>query len=263
MLAYKKYTCKYKAQDGIALIMLHGFLCGGDLFAPNIKTLSKSILSKSINIITIDLPGFAKSNLVTTPNSIYEIALQVIQTIKQLKISRYHLLGHSMGGMVALQMALLDSHKIKKLILYATNSSGNLPERFESFDKTKEKFIKNGIAATRYNCCKTWFQKGDKDKYFKNCLECGGEISIKNIINALEAMKSFDLDEQINKINNDTLIIAAAKDRTYAPHRLQKLHQKIHNSKFIIFENCYHNAHLEKQNSFNKTIIDFFSKSLL
>lgn len=95
MLAYKKHACEHKEKDGILLIMLHGFLCGGDLFAPNIPA-----LSKAINIITIDLPGFAKSNLLTTPNSIYKIALQVIQTLKQLKISRYHLLGHSMGGMV-------------------------------------------------------------------------------------------------------------------------------------------------------------------
>ena len=111
------------------------------------------------------------------------------------------------------------------------------------------------MAKTKYNICKTWFKKGDKDRYFKDCLGCGGKISIENITHALEAMESFNVSEQTHKIHNDSLIIAAANDRTYALHHQQTLHQKIHNSKLITLKNCYHNAHRHQSTKFVFNIV--------
>ena len=250
MLAYRRYG----KQNSIPLVMIHGFLCGGQLFHPNIK-----YLSQYIDIITIDLPGFAESNHVISPSSIKEIATQVMETIELLNIEKYYLLGHSMGGMVVLQMAILDQNKIAKLIPYATNSNGNLPERFESFEQSKQRFIDDGIEKTKRYLCSTWFKQGEQAQYFKDCIRYGGEIALDTIFNALDAIKSFDVSDQLDLITTKTLVLAAEQDRTYALHHLKKLAQNLPQAELKILDRCYHNAHLENPQNFNQLILDFIN----
>ena len=250
MLAYQQY-CKHKNE--LPLVLVHGFLCSGDFFSPNIKH-----LRKYRNIITIDLPGFGQSATQKGVASISEMAQQVLTTLDKLSYPKFHLLGHSMGGMVALQMGLTASQRIASLILYATNSDGDIRERFETFAETQIRLRQN-LTLAKQHICATWFCDGEKHKHFPLVLNCSDVVNLQTAIDAIEAMRNFNMTKQIATLSIPTLVVGAEKDRTYSPHIIRTLHTNIPQSQIRILKNCAHNAHLESETEFNKILLDWLT----
>ena len=48
-----------------------------------------------------------------------------------------------------------------------------MPGRFETVERSRENFKKNGLEITAKNITKTWFIKGEEAKYFDICIDAG------------------------------------------------------------------------------------------
>jgi pimeloyl-ACP methyl ester carboxylesterase len=185
------------------------------------------------------------------------MARSILDTIDQRGIGKFHLLGHSMGGMIVQEMTKLAGDKVEKLICYGTGPRGNMPERFETIDQSRERLKTEGLINTAHRIAKTWFVKEDKADHFDLCLKAGKLTSLKAADAALEAMKKWSGLENLKNIKNKTLIIWGDKDRAYNRNQVDTLNENIIDSNLIIFEGCSHNVHLENPQKFNKTISDF------
>ena len=234
------------------LIMVHGFLGSSIMWEPQIEE-----LKKYYRVITPDLPGFGYSNKVTPCNSINSMAKSILDVIDHLGINKFHLLGHSMGGMIVQEMTKLAGDKVEKLICYGTGPRGNMPERFETIDQSRDRLKIEGLTNTAHRIAKTWFVKEDKAKHFDLCLKAGKLATLEAADFALVAMKNWDGLENLKNIKNKTLIIWGNKDRAYNRNQVDTLNEKITDSNLIIFEGCSHNVHLENSDKFNKTVRDF------
>ena len=73
---------------------------------------------------------------------------------------------------------------------------GEMPDRFETMDESRNNLKKIGLEAAAKNIAKTWFILGEKAKYFDLCIQAGKETSVEAVDNALVAMKKY------NGINN-------------------------------------------------------------
>ena len=237
---------------GFPLVLVHGFLGSSKMWKPQID-----FFKDHFRIITPDLPGFGKSNKAKSHNSIQSIANLLINCLEEKKIHKFHLLGHSMGGMVVQEMAKKVGDKISKLVCYSTGPRGEMPGRFETVDESRENLQKSGLETMARNIAKTWFIKGEKAKYFDVCIETGKQTSMEAVDNSLVAFKNWNGVDTLKNIKNKTLIIWGDQDKSYNFEQVQTLEKNIENSKLIIFKNCAHNVHLEQPDQFNKTIKDF------
>ena len=237
---------------GFPLVLVHGFLGSSEMWKLQINS-----FKNNFRVITPDLPGFGKSNKVASLSNIESIASLLLDTLKKKKIDKFNLLGHSMGGMIAQEMAKKSGDKISKLICYSTGPRGEMPGRFETIEQSRENLKKNGLKITAKNIAKTWFIKGEEAKYFNICIEEGKKTSIKSADNPLLAFKNWNGFNSLKKIKNKTLIIWGDQDRSYDLNQIQDLKKNIKNSKLIIFNNCAHNVHLEEPKKFNQTIKEF------
>ena len=237
---------------GFPLVLVHGFLGSSKMWKPQID-----FFKDHFRIITLDLPGFGKSSKAKSHNSIQSIANLLINCLEEKKIHKFHLLGHSMGGMVVQEMAKKVGDKISKLVCYSTGPRGEMPGRFETVDESRKNLQKNGLETTAINIAKTWFIKGENAKYFDVCIETGKQTSMEAVDNSLVAFKNWNGVDTLKNIKNETLIIWGDKDKSYNFEQIQTLEKNIENSKLIIFKNCAHNVHLEQPDQFNKTIKDF------
>lgn len=96
------------------IVLLHGKNFNGAYFEEMANILSK----KGYRVIIPDQIGFGKS---TKPQS-YQYSFQTLaenthSLLQKLEIKQYHLLGHSMGGMLATRMSLMYPDEVKKLFL--------------------------------------------------------------------------------------------------------------------------------------------------
>jgi pimeloyl-ACP methyl ester carboxylesterase len=237
---------------GFPLVLVHGFLGSSRMWGPQID-----FFKNYFRVITPDLPGFGKSNKAKSHNNILSMANLLLDCLKEKKIDKFYLLGHSMGGMIVQEMAKKGGDKILKLICYSTGPRGEMPGRFETVDQSRENLKKNGLEITAKKIAKTWFIKRENAKYFNICIEAGKQTSMEAADNALIAFKNWNGIDTLKNINNETLIVWGDKDKSYNLEQIQTLEKNIEKSKLIIFKDCAHNVHLEKPDQFNNAIKGF------
>ena len=185
--------------NGFPLVLVHGFLGSSKMWKPQID-----FFKDHFRIITPDLPGFGKSNKAKSHNSIQSIANLLIHCLEEKKIYKFHLLGHSMGGMIVQEMAKKIGDKISKLVCYSTGPRGEMPGRFETVDESRKNLQKNGLETMARNIAKTWFIKGENAKYFDVCIETGKQTSMEAVDNSLVAFKNWNGVDTLKNIKNET-----------------------------------------------------------
>ena len=226
--------------------MQHGFLGGGGYFAPQM-----AVLGKSFDIIAPDLPGFAGSSTEPAVNSIKAFSEAQVGLFDDLGISQFQLLGHSMGGMVALQTALDHPDRVSALVLYATNCSGYLPGRFETFEETERRAEAEGVEVLARRITATWFVDEGAAPMYPFCLESGRGAHKDAVIGALSAFQTFDVTDRLPELKSPTLIIAGDRDRSYGLKGLVQLATNIPGAELHIIAGGAHCVHLEEPEQFN------------
>jgi pimeloyl-ACP methyl ester carboxylesterase len=146
---YKNTKISYSdTGKGTAVVLLHGFLENKtmwDDFVPE--------LSQKNRIITIDLLGHGETESLGYIQTMEENADMVHDVLSKLRIRKTILVGHSMGGYVALAFAELYPEKMKGLVLLNSTSKEDSSERKKNRDraikavkKDYETFIRLSIA---------------------------------------------------------------------------------------------------------------------
>ena len=120
--------------SGATLVLVHGFLGSSDMWGPQIE-----FFKDDFRVIVPALPGFGKSSAVNPCDSIESMAKVILNLLEKKEIKNFNLLGHSMGGMIVQEIAKIAGEKILKLICYGTGPRGNIPGRFETIDRSREK----------------------------------------------------------------------------------------------------------------------------
>lgn len=106
-----------EAGEGPAVVLLHGFLESSWMWKDIV-----SFLKKRHRVVCIDLPGHGKSDCIGYVHSMDEMAEAVYAVLSKLKLRRVHMIGHSMGGYVALAFAERWPDYLKKLVLYQSTA---------------------------------------------------------------------------------------------------------------------------------------------
>ncbi len=95
------------------LVLLHGFMENLSIWDDMIPS-----LSEMFRLIKIDLPGFGKSEVVAEIQTSEIMADEVKKVTDELDLQEFHLLGHSMGGYIALAFAEKYPANLKSLTLF-------------------------------------------------------------------------------------------------------------------------------------------------
>jgi 2-hydroxy-6-oxonona-2,4-dienedioate hydrolase len=139
-----------RAGSGPVLVLVHGYLGGSSQWTRQIEQ-----FSAHFDVIAVDLAGYGEACGAAAPTQIAEHAGAVLQTLDQLGVSQFHLLGHSMGGMVAQEIVHQAPQRVMKLVLYGTGPQGSIPGRFETMARSRERLAADGVERTARRICAT------------------------------------------------------------------------------------------------------------
>ncbi|MGJ8604277.1 MAG: alpha/beta fold hydrolase [Marivita sp.] len=236
------------------LVFVHGFM-GGSRQWPTLT----SALQGVVDVVTVDLPGFGENADRAAPDSIAGYADWVINTLGTKGIDRFHLLGHSMGGMIAQEIAATIPERVSRLVLYGTGATGALPGRFETIEMSKWRAQSDGPRKTARRIAATWFLEHEYAPAFEACAAIAERSSLQAINAGLDAMHSWCGVHKLESIDADTLVIWGDHDRTYPWQQTEQLWTSIPRSALAVIPNCAHAAHLEKPDIFNRILRDFMT----
>ena len=117
--------------SGTTVILLHGFL--EDLSMWDELGI---LLSKTNTVIAIDLPGFGESGIISTNHSMNLMAKTVAAVIRAEDIHKCTIVGHSMGGYVALAFAKLFENKLDGIVLFHSQAAADDNDTKKNRDRT-------------------------------------------------------------------------------------------------------------------------------
>ena len=245
-------TYKRTGHGRNALVLIHGFLGGTGYWVP-LTTAANDLF----DIVAVDLPGFAGSAGIPAPDSIAGLSGCVVDLMDHLDIQRFSIVGFSMGGMVAMQTALDHAKRIEKLVLYGTSASGDLPNRFESWDASIERMRTQGVEATADKTVRSWFLEGEAHPYYAVCREACRGASAPSCMKLMRAMQVWTVKDRLREITAPTLVIVGDKDRSTKPAESVAIREGIPGSQLCVLPNAAHGLHMEKPDLFNRVVLDF------
>lgn len=210
-LLYKNTQISYSdSGKGTAVVLLHGFLENKtmwDAFVPEI--------SKKNRIITIDLLGHGKTESLGYIQTMEENADVVHEVLSKLRIRKAILVGHSMGGYVALAFAELYPEKMKGLVLLNSTSKEDSTERKKNRDRAIKAVKKDYETFIRLSIANLFSE--DNREILLNEIEAvkiqALQTPLQGIVASLEGMKSRkDREFLLHTTTYPKLLILGKKD---------------------------------------------------
>jgi pimeloyl-ACP methyl ester carboxylesterase len=249
---------------GMPVLMIHGF--GGS--HRNFNRINE-LLKDSFRVVRIDLPGFGMSDMPEgenlNPPAIYRDYLNFLTD--SLKIDSFYVMGNSMGGWVAWQMAVENPEKVKGLVLLG--SAGY------EMDKIKAKAV-NWL---RLPFVVTALERGmPKSASEDAAIRCWATDSLidpvevqanndfwnrEGNLQAAFKIANFNLvpdTAALLALNCPTLIVWGKEDEIVPSYHAEKFHRDIKNSTMIVYDPCGHVPQVEKAEQLHKDFLKFIKK---
>jgi 3-oxoadipate enol-lactonase len=232
---------------GRTLILIHG---AGGMSSYWVNQLTE--LSKKLRVIAIDLPGHGKSERMKQKPTIERYVKHVAGFMKQIKLEKAVIAGHSMGGMVVQQLVLEHPKLVEKLIIIDSSAKfqnqGNLPDRI------RDNPVEAGLELLNRLLSPKTLAEGNLSslmKYFR--VDADFDLSI--LADDFDALSGIDLSGKLRELKVPTLIVAGVDDMLASSSLL--LHENIKGSKLEMIPEAGHMPMLEQPEKFNKIILEF------
>ena len=238
------------------ILFLHGFNGNSKSWAYQFD-----FFKNKSSVISIDAPGFGKSD----PSSIdMEVIADVVaRLLKSLNIPKFHVVGHSMGGMLAQILGSKYSNSIKKLVLSCTFKGYHLPKEtplmgsYQRRIKDRKNMSDNEYGRSRI---REMLPKRSEDEIFEFLSIISGEISEGSIKSGGMAMQYLDTTKYLPSIKNQCLIILASEDRVVSKQKSELLIKDIPHASIKELSNVGHAPYCEDAISYNNVLVKFLLK---
>ncbi|MGJ3239756.1 MAG: alpha/beta fold hydrolase [Anaerolineae bacterium] len=217
--------------NGVPFVLVHGAGSQYRDYHPQLR--------RGLPAIALDLPGHGKSPRHDEPISIPNYAQDVIALLDAIALERVILVGHSMGGGIAQQIALDHPERLQGLVLIATGAKLAVnPTIIEGIVTQPQETAE---LVTQWS----WGAIAD-EALIKQGVEQLLETAVEVIQADYIACDQFDVRERLLEISTPTLIIAGGADKMTRLAWNQALAEGIPNSQLHVFEQCGHMVHAEE-----------------
>ena len=238
------------------ILFLHGFNGNSKSWAYQFN-----FFKNKSSVISIDAPGFGKSDSSSIDMDV--IADVVVRLLKSLKISKFHVVGHSMGGMLAQILGSKYSNNVGKLVLSCTFKGYNLPKNTPLMEPYQRR-IKDRISMSDEEYgrkrIREMLPKRSEDEIFEFLSVISGEISEGSINSGGMAMQYLDTTNYLPSIINKCLIILASEDVVVSKQKSELLIKDIPHANIIELSNVGHAPYCEDAISYNNVLVKFLLK---
>ena len=192
------------------------------------------------------------------------LAKSGFELLDHLEDEKCHLVGHSMGGMIAIEMALQKPARISSItLLGATSAFGGRNDDFKiAFKKERLEPLANGLSMLEVANLNVplMFSRNANQNSVKNSISEMAKTNIEDYKNALECLISFNRREAISKIYQPCCLIAGSLDQASPSKTIEKMSKLISNSEYYLIENCAHMIQLDKPKKTNFLLKNFIKR---
>lgn len=259
----------HRTGRGEPLVLLHGLMMSHRVFASLLPA-----LESHFEVIAIDLPGYGQSDIpaVDFDYTLPAFAHAVADALDAMGLTQVRLLGHSLGGGVALTLASLRPDLVAQLVVVCP-ALYRLPMppigRLVLLPKIGRWLWRFGVTlgAVRREMETLHFKhraaitEALVAQVWQDFNRPGARLAVHATLEKLAQLS--DENQHVAKLRSDTLILWGDEDRVVPLAHGKRLKEILPNARFAVIGDCGHNVHLERPSEFMRQLLPFLQTETL
>ncbi len=251
-----------------AIVFVHGWLLSDCYWQPLIQA-----LSGQFTCLSYDLRGFGQSEPGRADYSLSAYAQDLLALIDQLKLKRVWLVGHSLGGSIALWAAHLAPHRVQGVVCLNAGGGVYIRQAFEQFRGAGEQMVRYRhplLAAlpllpmvfsrimVQRPLGRQWGQQRLMD-----FIRADADAARGALLESTTRSEVHQLPQIVSELTQPTLFVAGAQDSIMEPRYVRHLasfHPQFAQGNLLEFEDCGHFAMLEQTEATAQSIRGFIQQ---
>jgi len=241
-----------------AVLLLHGLGADGTSWTLQFPAL----IEAGFRPLAPDAPGFGGSPYDGRGWNVQRVTGQMAGLLEELGTGPAHVVGLSMGGMIAQQFVLDFPQMTKSLVLVSTFSALR-PQDFSGwwyFIRRSVSVMTLGLEAQAHLVARRVFPD-PKDQALRDMyLAIVSRADPRAYRKAMFSLGLFDSRKRLGQINAPTLIVTGADDSTVSPARQRLLAQGIPGARQILILDAGHAVSVDQAEKFNLALLEFLQE---
>jgi len=248
-----------RSGSGFPLLFIHAGIADSRMWEPQARA-----WADRFDMIRPDLRGFGGSELPPMP---YSMRLDLVALLDHLGVERAHVIGCSMGGTVAIDLALEHPERVKRLVLIASGVSGSdlgkadaaLFADVEAADKAGD------LGALNQAEVRLWVDgprrpAGSAPAAVRDLvLEMNGSSLQSNWAAAEHQSLEPPAISRLGEIKAPTLVIVGDQDLPHASANADVITSRVPGARRATIKDAAHLPSLERPEEFNRLVLDFLT----
>jgi len=245
--SFGTYYFLKKNNEKNPIVFIHGVGLTQEIWEPQVN------FFKDYTTLTYDLLGHGKTPIKRSKVDFNDFTKQLVKLIDELKFSKIHLVGFSLGALIARHFAAENSDRLNSLILLSSIYKRNEDQKRVVRNRFEVAKIKK--TASKKSALRRWLSE---DFIKKNPIIYKKMYSILDKNKHLDFLKCYELfvnyiddDGMIKKISTNTLITTGENDVGSTPEMSRNLSKIIQQSKFVEIKKGKHLCSIECADNVN------------
>lgn len=244
--------------DGDAVVCLHGIGGGIDDYQAQLNGLPGH------RVIAWAMPGYGASAPQEWPPSFASISSALGKFLAALNIDHAHIVGHSIGGMLAMDYALRQPDQVATLTLIGTTPAfGGKDSSFkDAFLKERLAPLEQGLSMAELANLSTPNLVGPntQDAIIQDIARTFAQTSEHTWRGILECLVTFDRRNDLPQITQPCCLIAGAHDTNAPAGTMERMARKLSNAEYHLIESAGHMIPQEAPDDVNAILADFLKR---
>jgi pimeloyl-ACP methyl ester carboxylesterase len=242
---------------GVPVLLMHAAIADSRMWAPQAEA-----FANQFDMIRPDMRGFGDTELPPAP---YSSRADLVGLLAHLGVKRAHVIGCSMGGTVAIDIALEHPERVEKLVLIGSGVSGsNLGGAdAELFAEIEAADTAGDIEAVNRAEVRLWVDgprrpEGSAPAAVRSLVL---DMNGRALHNDWASAKHLKLDPpaiaRLEDITAPTLVVVGDQDLPHVFANAEVITSRVHGARKVIIKDAAHLASLERPDEFNRIVLDF------
>ncbi|HOW58020.1 MAG TPA: alpha/beta hydrolase, partial [Smithellaceae bacterium] len=238
-----------------------------------------------------DLRGCGQSGHTEDGHNIEQLALDVYEFVQSLNLQALHLIGHSLGGAVAMQLALDYPELVKDLLLVGSVPADGMPAVRKNSEHSSwileiiglfnpQKIISKMSSGTLESTYQTlqnlpgtrhllrralammtpsW--EHDNNPFFEELINDAGRMSPKAMAGHLTSLETWNILSRLKELSIPVMILLGGRDILVSREQMENTIKELKYGILVVWDDVGHSPQIEQPVRFVKLMMDFIGKN--
>jgi len=243
--------------EGPPLLLLHGLGSSTRDWEYQVP-----VLKKKFKVITVDARGHGRSDKPAGPYNVAQFAADMAEFIRMMKTGPLHVVGLSMGGVIAFQLAVDYPDLVRSMCIVNAGPELLLPRLQDKFMLFTRLFIVRvlGMRMTGRKLAGEMFPHKHQEEFKKKLIDRWAENDKGAYLDTVKALVGWSVAGRIGRITCPVLVVRGELDDTPLEVTDAQL-ARMPNAKKVVIKDSRHATPVDSIDEFNRLLMEFLSAS--